>query len=683
MNDAKKEPQEIEKASTKATIVSVIPFGPFDTPFTYLYDNSESHADIEIGDVVDIPFGRQRSTIGVVVNKDFSPPSGVELKRISQKYALNIEQDYLDFMNWVASYNLIPCGMVLKMILCEKSVFNFIERKKSEGKRAKDVEEPLKPAFNEEIVLTSEQQDAYSKIIEASNCKNPKPFLLQGVTGSGKTEIYLAVIREIINKGQQALIMLPEIALTSQLAARIEKYFGFPAIIWNSGVTPRRRRDLWIKAISGEKCIVIGTRSALFLPFKNLGIIVVDEEHDSSYKQEEGGFYNARDMAIVLAHIKKIPVILASATPSLESYVNAKIQKYEYALVKSRFGSAKPASISLIDMRQCKFENDFISRNLLNAIQKTLERNEQVLIYLNRRGYSPLTLCKSCGEKVVCPNCTSWLVYHKNIDILVCHYCGHKINIPKKCSSCGTENSFIQFGPGIERIHEEISRKVPSARIFLASSDSVSSEKKLIEMHNKIFNGEIDIIIGTQILAKGHHFPNLTLVGIVDGDLGLNCADLRSSEKTYQLIQQVGGRAGRAEKPGRILIQTFNPQHSLYKALNSDDATKFIDIELASRKENNLPPFSRFAAVIVSGTNKALVEKTAQKLVDNFPRNEVSIFGPAPAPLFLLRGRTRWRILLKSSKKIALSKVIRDWISSQNTAKNIKIQVDIDPVSFL
>lgn len=653
-------------------IVEVLPIGPFDNAFMYL-----SKYNLKIGDVVEVPFGN-RKIMGLVIG--YAQKSDIALKDIYKKYDINIGKTYLEFLNWVASYTLIPKGNVLKMILCEKSIFQEHKRKaKKEGQHKEEPQEAEKTTKCFSIVLNTEQQTAYEKI----KSNNNRPFLLQGVTGSGKTEVYLSVIRDILEQRKQVLILLPEIALTSQLSSRIEKYFGIKPIIWNSNITPKNRKDAWLKAISSEKCIVIGTRSALFLPFKNLGIIIVDEEHDSSYKQEEGGFYNARDMSIVLGHIKKIPVILSSATPSLESYINAQNHKYGYAFIENRFGSARAAPIDLIDMRQCKFNGNFISPNLMNAIKSTIEKGEQSLIYLNRRGYSPITLCKSCGTKISCPNCASWLVYHKNIDKVVCHYCGYKTDIPKKCNCCGAKGTYIQFGPGVERIYEELSQRIPSAKIILVSSDNVYSEKSIIELREKILNNEVNIIIGTQILAKGHHFPNITLVGVADGDLGLNCSDLRSSEKTYQLIQQVAGRAGRAEKPGKILIQTFNPEHSLYSALKSNNIQKFIELEITSREKNGLPPFTKFASVIVSGTNKELTEKTARNLVNSFPKNGVSILGPAPAPLFLLRGRTRWRILLKSSKKIALSKVIKSWILSQKSPKNIKIQIDVDPITFL
>lgn len=652
-------------------IVEVLPLGPFDNVFMYL-----SKYNLDIGDVVEIPFGN-RIIIGLVIG--FVQKTDMELKYISKKYNINISKTYLDFLNWVASYTLIPKGNVLKMILSENSVFHESKKKKESLQQYHQTNNNTQQSSSIPIILNAEQKATYEKIKLNSN----RPFLLQGVTGSGKTEVYLSIIRDIFEQGKQALILLPEIALTSQLSSRIEKYFGIKAIIWNSNITPKNRRNAWLETISGEKCIIIGTRSALFLPFKNLGVIVIDEEHDSSYKQEEGGFYNARDMAVVLGNIKKIPIILSSATPSLESYINAKNKKYGYASIENRFGSAKLVQIDLIDMRQCKFKENYISPNLMDVIKKTLEKGEQVLIYLNRRGYSPITLCKSCGTKLACPNCATWLVYHKNINKVVCHYCNHKGDIPEKCDCCNAENSYIQFGPGIERIYEELSKRIPAAKIMLASSDNISSEKNIIDLREKILNNEVNIIIGTQILAKGHHFPNLTLVGVVDGDLGLNCADLRSSERTYQLIQQVAGRAGRADKPGKILIQTFNPEYSLYSALKSNNIQQFIELEVAAREKNGLPPFTKLVSIIISGTNKEITEETAEKLASSFPKNGISIFGPAPAPLFLLRGRTRWRILLKSSKKMALSKIIKNWISSQKSPKNVKIQIDVDPITFL
>ncbi|MDR2781824.1 MAG: primosomal protein N' [Holosporaceae bacterium] len=643
-------------------IFSVLPVGPFDISFSY-YSNEELH----VGDVVEVSFGR-RNIIGLIT--DDPVVTDIELKDISIVFGYNIGKVNYDFLQWVSDYTMIPRGNVLKMMLAEKVVFDTQNKKK--------ISSQVCDFSNfEEIKLSEAQLVARQKIAENAE----KPFLLQGVTGSGKTEIYLSVVMDILLQQKQALLLFPEIALTQQILKRIEKYFKFVPIVWNSSISPKNKKNVWEKAISGEPCIVVGARSALFVPFKNLGIIVVDEEHDPSYKQENGGFYNARDMAVVRGHLEKIPVILSSATPSLESYVNAQDEKYGYAFVGSRFGASQMPSINLIDMRQRR-SNGFISQTLLNEIKSTLSRGEQCLIYLNRRGYSPVVLCKSCGEKVACPNCSAWLVYHRDIEKLICHYCSHKIDIPKICVCCSKEDSYVPFGPGIERIFEELRTKLPEARIEVASSDTLSSNKNIAELFEKITNNEVDIIVGTQILAKGHHFPNITLVGIVDGDLGLSGADLRASEKTYQLISQVAGRAGRAEKRGEIFIQTFSPDHPLYKALRSTDPNDFMKLEIETRRSNELPPFSKFASIIVSGTNKQLTEKVAKSLGETSPRS-VKVLGPAPAPFFLLCGRTRWRFLLKTLKKKSLNTAIKRWIFSQKIPKNIKIQIDIDPTTFL
>ncbi|MDR0753645.1 MAG: primosomal protein N' [Holosporaceae bacterium] len=638
---------------------SVLPIGPFEHGYLYL-----SAEKLQVGDVVEIPL-RRRNSLGVVTDENME--TSRELKTISKVFGFNIGKTNYDFLKWVSNYTMIPRGHVLKMILGEKSL--FIRQKEDCSKFFNEV------AF-QEINLSPSQLVAYQKISQ----NGAKPFLLKGVTGSGKTEVYLAAVKDTLQQKKQTLILFPEIALTQQIVKRIEKYFGFTPIIWNSNTTPKNKRMAWLRAISGEPCIVVGARSALFVPFKNLGIIVIDEEHDYSYKQEEGGFYNARDMAVVRGHLQKIPVILSSATPSLESYVNALKEKYGCAFLEDRFGSSKIPPINLIDMRQNKFRG-FISPILLEEIKSTLSRNEQSLIYLNRRGYSPITLCKSCGSKISCPNCSILLVYHKNRDKLICHYCNHHIDVPSSCLSCGSTDSYIPFGPGIERIFEELHEKIPHARIAIASSDTISSDKDIDGLFDKINKNEIDVMIGTQILAKGHHFPNITLVGVVDGDLGLNGADMRSSEKIYQLVNQVAGRAGRSEKPGKIFVQTFDPEHPLYAALKSDNPEHFIKLEIESRKNNELPPFCKLIAIIVSGTNRELTGRVAEDLGRSRPTN-LQIFGPAPAPIFLLRGRTRWRFLLKTSKKNSINEVIKRWIFSTKIPKNVKIQIDVDPISF-
>lgn len=635
--------------------VSVLPIGPFDTSFTYLSDEV-----LSVGDIVRIPFGN-RSIVGIITDDPISENIS-DLKKVEKTYGYHIPN--YDFMNWLADYTVSPRGNVLKMILAEKTLFS--------AKKPPRVEEI---SFNfEEIHLNDEQKSAYDALLD-----NNETLLLEGVTGAGKTEVYLAYARRILEQGKQVLILLPEISLTPQIMQRIQKYFGTFPLIWNTTVSATNRRIAWVKAISGEKCIVIGARSALFLPFTNLGCIIVDEEQDSSYKQEEGVLYNARDMAVVLGNLHSIPVVLSSATPSLESYVNAQNHKYKYVSIKSRFGVSQLPKINLIGMQQNKFDG-YISPPLIEAIQKRIAQQEQSLIYVNRRGYAPISLCKSCGEKISCPNCSTWLVYHKNSEKLVCHYCGHTQKIPSKCQYCGSENSYIQYGIGVERVSEELARKIPNIRLGIASSDTISSLSKIEELIQQVKNNQIDVIIGTQILAKGHHFPNITLVGIVDGDLGLQGADIRSSEKTYQLVNQVAGRAGREEKKGEILIQTYKCNHPLFTALQRNQNQKFIDMEIEFRKLHNLPPFSRLVSIIISGQDKGKVERTAKMIRKTCPKN-IEAFGPSPAPIFLLRGRVRWRILLRYKGKI--SYILRQWISSLKIPRSIKIQIDVDPINFL
>ncbi|MDR2724067.1 MAG: primosomal protein N' [Holosporaceae bacterium] len=641
---------------------SVLPIGPFNQSYYYF-----SVEKFQVGDVVEVPLG-QRCVIGVITDENIETDR--ELKTISKIFDFNIGKTNYDFLKWVSDYTMIPLGNVLKMMLAEKSVFCSL---KEELRKKYSCSNEI--SFRE-INLNSAQLLIYQKIIE----NKANPFLLHGVTGSGKTEVYLSAVKNVLQQKKQALILFPEIALTPQIVKRIEKYFGIIPLIWNSNTTSKNKRITWLRAISGESGITVGARSALFIPFKNLGIIVVDEEHDSSYKQEEGGFYHARDMAVVRGSLQQIPVILSSATPSFESYVNAQKGKYGYAFLESRFGSSKMPQIDLIDMRQNQFRG-FISPVLLEEIKSAISRKEQSLIYLNRRGYSPVILCKSCGGKIVCPNCSAWLVYHKNPAKLICHHCNHTISIPSKCNNCGENGSYIPFGPGVERIFEEIRKKIPDVRLELASSDTISSNKDIGRLLDRINNNEVDVVIGTQILAKGHHFPNITLVGIVDGDLGLNGADMRASEKTYQLVNQVAGRAGRAEKPGRIFIQTFDPAHPLYAALKSNRLENFIKLEIESRKKNELPPFFKFISVIISGTNRELAERTAKDL-GRCSLPGIKVFGPAPAPIFLLRGRVRWRFLLKILKKNSIRSIIKYWIFSKKIPKNIKIQIDIDPISF-
>lgn len=635
--------------------ISVLPVGPFDASFTYLSDEN-----LAVGQIVRVPFGK-RNLVGVVTGDPVSNDK-IALKSIERSY--NYRVPNYDFMEWIASYTVSKRGNVLKMILAEQTLFST--------KKSIPAEEML---FNfEHICLNDEQKCAYNALLN-----NRQTLLLEGVTGSGKTEIYLSYVQQILLQGKQVLILLPEISLTPQIMQRIQKYFGVLPLVWNTSVSAVNRRIAWIKALSGERCIIIGARSALFLPFTNLGCIIVDEEQDSSYKQEEGVLYNARDMAVVLGKLRSVPVVLSSATPSFESYANVLVHKYGYVSVKNRFGTAQLPHINLIDMRQNEF-NGYVSPPLIDAIQKRMALKEQTLIYVNRRGYAPISLCKSCGEKISCPNCSTWLVYHKGINKLVCHYCEYSQKIPSSCKYCGSEDSYIQYGVGVERISEELLRKIPNIRLGIASSDTISSIDKIEDLMQQVKDNKIDVIIGTQILAKGHHFPNITLVGIIDGDLGLQGADIRASEKTYQLVNQVAGRAGREGKKGEILIQTYKCNHPLFVALKYNQNQQFIDMEMEFRKEHSFPPFSRLVSIIISGKDKQNVEKVARKIKETCPRN-IEIFGPSPAPIPLLRSRVRWRILLRYKGRI--SHILRQWMSSLKIPRSVRIQIDVDPINFL
>lgn len=646
--------------------VSILLAAPFDSSFTYTSD-----VFLAPGTVVEVPFGASnKKIVGIVVDDEINSEIDC-LKPVIRCFDLVLSKKNLNFLMWVSRYTTISRGNVLRMVLCEKTVFSY----------KKEIQSKEMDVIFSDITLNEHQKTALEIIKNSDN----RPCLLHGVTGSGKTEVYLSMAQEYLKNKQQVLILLPEISLTNQFASRIKQYFGAPPFIWHSGISAKERRSIWKSAASGKTLAIIGTRSALFIPFQNLGLIIVDEEHDTSYKQEEGGFYNARDMAIVLAKTFNAKVILSSATPSIETYNNCQEKKYAYAAINHRFGGSSMPKIELIDMRQNKFDG-FISYSLLTDIKNTLAAEDQALIYLNRRGYAPITLCKECGEKLQCPNCTSWLVHHKNNDRLSCHYCSHSISIPNKCLHCGCENSYIPFGPGVERIQEELEAKLPNAKIAIASSDTMSSGMSSEEFIKSIYNNEINIIIATQILAKGYHFPNITLVGVVDGDLGLFGADLRASEKTYQLINQVAGRAGRAEKKGKVIIQTFNPDNALFKIIHGGEHTDFFDHEIMIRKQSNSPPFCRLVSVIVSGTNRELTRCVADKTMKTLRLalpTSIQIFGPSPAVIAVLRGRARWRILLKSAKNISFQSNVQECIEKFAHHRNIKIQIDVDPISFL
>jgi primosomal protein N' (replication factor Y) len=535
------------------------------------------------------------------------------------------------------------------------------------------------------LPFSPDQAAAASAIADAVRAQRFESFLLDGVTGSGKTEVYFKAIAAALEAGRQALVLLPEIALGAQWHQRFERQFGCPAAGWHSDVGHTARRGVWRDVAEGKARIVVGARSALFLPFTELGLIVVDEEHDSSFKQEDGVVYHARDMAVVRASLTQIPIVLASATPSLESLVNAERGRYTRLVLSDRHGGAQLPAIEAIDLRIDKpARQRFLAPSLIEAVAKALEDGEQAMLFLNRRGYAPLTLCRTCGHRLQCPNCTAWLVEHRLMGRLVCHHCGHAEKPPETCPACQDRHSFAPCGPGVERVAEEAAERFPKARIALMASDTLIGPHAIRDLVARIQAREVDLLIGTQIMAKGHHFPMLTLVGVVDADLGLNGGDLRAAERTFQLLHQVAGRAGREERPGRVLLQTFDPEHPVMQALVSGERDRFLALEQEGRRRHGWPPFGRLAALIVSAPDSEAVDLATAALARAAPHlRGVQVLGPAPAPLAVLRGRHRRRFLVKAERQVNLQSVLRQWLGAVKVASNTRVQVDVDPYSFL
>ncbi|GBQ74843.1 primosome assembly protein PriA [Acetobacter malorum DSM 14337] len=509
--------------------------------------------------------------------------------------------------------------------------------------------------------------------------------LLEGVTGSGKTEIYLEAIAACLEQGKQALVLLPEIALSAQWMERFTRRFGTQPAIWHSEVGQRARRLTWHGTADGSATVVVGARSALFLPFKNLGLIIVDEEHEALFKQEEGVIYSARDMAVVRARLAGFPIVLVSATPSLESLANVEAGRYRHLVLPSRHGGAALPETRILDMRDHPPPRGlFLSPALTEELTATFERKEQAMLFLNRRGYAPLTLCRACGHRMECPHCTAWLVEHRNRKILSCHFCDHTEPMPEACPSCGAEQSLTPIGPGIERITEEARHLFPDARILVMASDTLGGPAATAEAVGKISRREVDLVIGTQIVAKGWHFPHLTLVGIVDADLGLGGGDLRAGERTIQLLHQVAGRAGRASTPGRVLLQSYTPEHPVMQALLSGDFDAFMTQEAEQRRPGFWPPYGRLAALIVSADTAVAADDAAAALGRVAPYGDgIQVLGPAPAPMAILRGRHRRRLLLRTRKSIAVQPILRRWLGLVKLERQVRVDVDIDPVSFL
>ena len=557
----------------------------------------------------------------------------------------------------------------------------------AEEESPRDLPYPRLDPGQSAFALTDEQAAAAEALKSGVATRAYCTTLLKGVTGSGKTEVYLEAVAACLSAGRQALVLLPEIALTAEFLTRVEARFGAQPVEWHSGVTMTERRRAWKMVSEGTAQLVVGARSALFLPFDDLGLIVVDEEHDTSYKQEDGVLYNARDMAVLRASLAKAQVVLASATPSLESWANAEAGKYQRVTLTSRFGDAVLPEMRAIDMRAESLpSNRWISDTLARAVRMRIENGEQALLFLNRRGYAPVTICRACGHQIGCDHCDARMVEHRFQRRLMCHQCGETKPIPAVCPSCEAEDRLAPVGPGIERMAEEVAALFPDAKVEVLSSDLFGSARALKARIEAIAAGEADIIIGTQIVAKGHNFPLLTLVGVIDADLGLQGSDLRAAERTFQLMRQVAGRAGRAEKPGTALMQTFQPEHPVIRAILSGDEEDFWRAEAEERRHAGVPPFGRMAGIVLSSPDvqavfdvgKALAQRT-----EPLSRIGAQVFGPAAAPIARVRGRHRVRLLIKADKTAPLQSAIAKWVAQIRLPNNLRLSIDIDPQSFL
>ncbi|HMG78613.1 MAG TPA: primosomal protein N' [Xanthobacteraceae bacterium] len=694
------------------------------------------------GDIVCVPLGAREATAVVWAdNPKPNPRLDNRLKDVEQKLELPpLRPELRNFVDWVANYTVSSRGMVLRMCLrmgehlgaerervgvrlagappqrmtpARQRVLALLAdgmvRGKSEAAREAGVSvgvidglvdegtlevlvlppEPVAQKPDPDFVQSefTPDQSAAATALKATVAKGGYSVtLLDGVTGSGKTEVYFEAVADTIRHGRQSLILMPEIALTAQFLDRFSARFGVRPAEWHSELSPRKRARTWRAVADGEVSVVVGARSALFLPYADLGLIVVDEEHDPAYKQEDGVHYHARDMAVVRGHIARIPVVLSSATPSLETVVNARRGRYQKLALPERFGGQLEPAVEAIDLRQAPPPRGrFISPVLAGAMQTAIERREQALLFLNRRGYAPLTLCRACGFRFSCPNCDAWLVDHRFRKHLVCHHCGFAMPHPAACPKCQAANSFVACGPGVERLEEEVRELFPQARVLVLSSDLVVSVERLREELDDVAQGRFDIVIGTQLVAKGHHFPMLNLVGVVDADLGLSNGDPRAAERTFQLLHQVIGRAGRDAGIGRGYLQTHQPEHPVMRALIAQDREAFYDAEIEVRERDHYPPFGRLASIVVSGPDKHATESHARALARAAPtHDEVRILGPAEAPLALVRGRHRFRLLIKAPRNFDLSAYLRQWLAAAPKKHgSIKLDIDVDPQSFL
>ena len=640
----------------------------FNHPFTY-----ETDLNINVGDFVEVSFGKSR-IVGVIWDSfEKNTQKKFKTKKIINKLEIpGLKKSTIQFLNWFSEYNIVPKGMALKLVLLS-------------GKPVKKFDEKMYNNFDfnindNSIKLTSEQKKSLNQINNSN--KKFNVHVLQGTTGSGKTIVYFEALKKILEKGKQGLIMLPEIGLTNQFERKFFEFFGFKPAIWHSGITKKNKEIIWSGINTGKIKVVIGARSSLFLPFKKLGLIIVDEEHDQSYKQDEGVIYNARDMAISRASFEDIPINLITAIPSIETYENIKKKKYNISKLDKRYLDASLPNYEIIDLKNSKLEKQsWLSKEIIQRVNFHLEKKDQILFFLNRRGFSPNVLCKKCFNSYSCPNCSINLVYHKNKNNLLCHYCGFKTLLNRDCAKKG-KCDLIFSGPGVERISEEVKKYFPSKKIEIFSSDTMN-KKGSKEKLEKIINNEIEILVGTQLISKGFHFPNLNCIVVVDIDLSSHGYDLRCAEKNLQLYHQLSGRAGRTGQPSTVYFQTYNLNTKIISDITNKNPEIFLDKEMSIRKQNNLPPFQRFISLILTGENEIKLEKEAFKF-KSFVQDNINakILGPVSAPIFRLKRKFRMRLLIRGAKTLKLQKSLALIISKYKFVSGIKLSVDVDPISF-
>ncbi len=640
----------------------------FNHPFTY-----ESDLELNVGDYVVVPFGKSK-IIGVVWDEfEKENNKNFKIKQILKKLKISaLKKDTIKFLNWFSRYNLVPKGMALKLTLQGSN-----EIQKFGDEKYKDYIANIK---NHSFKLSYEQKRSL-KFLNKTIDKF-RVHVLKGVTGSGKTIVYFEALKKIVNEGFQSLILLPEIGLTSQFEQKFFEFFGFKPAIWHSGISKKKKEIVWNGINEGKIKVIIGARSSLFLPFKKLGLIIVDEEHDQSYKQDEGIIYNARDMAVVRASFENIPINLITAVPSIETYDNIKKGKYTVSKLDKRYQDASLPNYQIINLNNTKLQKQsWLSKEIIKKANYHLEKKDQVLFFLNRRGFSPHTLCKKCFSTYVCPNCSINLVYHKHRNSLLCHYCGFKSSLERDCSKDG-KCDFIFSGPGVERISEEVKKNFPSKKIQIFSSDTMN-KKDSSEKLKKIINNEIEILVGTQLISKGFHFPSLNCIIVVDIDLSTQGHDLRAAEKSLQLYHQLSGRAGRTGKPATVYFQTYSNNLKMISEITNSNPDIFLDRELEIRKKNKLPPFERFIALILTGENEEKLEKDAFYF-KNFIKNKINakVLGPVSAPILRLRRKFRVRILIRGPKSLKLQNSIAKLIPKFKFSKGIKLTVDVDPINF-